>query len=281
MANVVINSQSKSLDKVLSDVDFGNKVVLDAGTGSWSTRFLAQRKPRRIVCVAGPGDKRKEEEARECLQSMGYKNYQIILENLICENLFPANSFDFILAHYFIEEVDGFAPFGICEVLHNLYKYLQEGGDLVIMNPEAYTPFRPEYELTSTPGVRGDAQLEKRSDRDLVEALYILLFAPVTLMLLNASIGGRYPSKWVCNWLIDAGFKELDMHFFDIKVYVDKEFTKRSEFAHQIISTMCAPKLREGLLERLEEVVSEYKRRKVTKDDFFLQRHYIICAKKG
>jgi SAM-dependent methyltransferase len=281
MENVVVSSQSKFLDRVLSDVNFENKVVLDAGTGGWSARFLAQREPGKIVCVAGPGDMRKEEEARNALQSIDYKNYQIILGNLICENLFPANSFDFIFAHYLIEEVDGFAPLGICEVLHNLHKFLREGGELVIVNPEAYVPFRPEYKLTSTIGIQGDAQLEKRSKRDLIDALYILLFTPATLMLLSNLTGGRYPSKWICNWLTDAGFKELETHFFDTKVYVDKDFTQRSTFARQIISTMCAPKLREGLLEILEGVVSEYKRRNVTEDDFFLQRHYVICAKKG
>jgi len=142
MENVVVSSQSKFLDKVISDVNLENKVVLDAGTGGWSARFLAQKKPEKIVCVAGPGDMRKEEEARNALQSLCYKNYQIILENLICENLFPSNTFDFILAHYLIEEVDGFAPLGICEVVHNLYKYLRKGGELVIVNPEAYVPFR-------------------------------------------------------------------------------------------------------------------------------------------
>jgi SAM-dependent methyltransferase len=278
--NIMVSSQSESLDKVLSDFSFGSKVVLDAGTGAWSAGFLARRKPRRVVCVAGPGDKRKEEEARNRLESIGYKNYQIILENLVCENLFPTDTFDFILAHYLIEEIDGFAPLGICEVLQNLYKYLRVGGDLVIVSPEAYVPFRPEYELTSALGIQGDAQLGMRSSRDLVEALYILLFAPATLMLLSAPVGGRYPSKWICNWLIHTGFKELETYFFDIKVYVDEEFTKRSEFARQVVLTMCTPKLREGLLERLEEVVSEYRRRKVTKDDFFLQRHYITRAKK-
>jgi len=186
--------------------------------------------------------------------------------------------------------VDGFAPLGICEVLQNLRKFLREGGELVIVNPEAYAPFRPENELTSTIGIRGDAQLEKRSNRDLIDALYLLLFTPATLMLLSNLTGGRYPSKWICNWLTDAGFKELETHFFDIKVSVDEEFTQKSTFARQIISTMCTPKLREGLLEKLEEVVSEYKRRNaksnarlrlsVTEDDFFLQRHYVIRAKK-
>ncbi len=109
---------------MLSDVDFENKIVLDAGTGGWSARFLAQRGPGKIVCVAGPGDIRKEEEARNALQSLRYENYRIIMENLIGENLFPENSFDFIFAHYLVEEVDGFAPLGICEVLNNLYKFL-------------------------------------------------------------------------------------------------------------------------------------------------------------
>lgn len=285
MENVVVSSQSKFLNKVISDINLENKVVLDAGTGSWSARFLAQRRPEKIVCVAGPGDVRKEEEARNALQSLCYKHYQLILENLICENLFPSDTFDFILAHYFIEEVDGFAPLGICEVLHNLYKYLREGGELVIVNQEAYVPFRPEYELTSTLGIQGDAQLDKRSNRDLIDALYLLLITPATLMLLNTSTGGyvrgRYPSRWILNWLTDAGFKELETYFFDIKVYVDEEFTQKSTFARQIISTMCTPKLREGLLEKLEEVVLGYKRRNVTEDDFFLRRHYVIRAKKG
>ena len=280
MENVVVSSQSKFLDKVISDISFEDKVVLDAGTGGWSARFLAQKKPRKIVCIAGPGDIRKEEEARDALKSIGYKNSQIILANLICENLFPSNTFDFILAHYLIEEVDGFAPLGICEVLHNLYNYLREEGELVMVNPEAYVPFRPEYELTSTIGIRGDAQLEKRSNRDLIDSLYPLLFTPATLMLLSNLTGERYPSKWICNWLTDVGFKELETHLFDTKVYVDEEFTQRATFARQIIKTMCAPKLQEGLLEILEEVVSEYNRRNVTEDDFFLQRHYIIRAKK-
>jgi len=282
MENVVVTTKSKFLDKVLSDFNFENKVVLDAGTGGWSARFLAQKSPGKMVCVAGPGDIRKKEEARNALHSIDYKHYQIILGNLICEDLFPANSFDFILADYLVEEVDGFAPLGICEVLHNLYKYLRKGGELVIINQEAYVPFRPEYELTSTLGIRGDAQLEKRSNRDLIDVLYFLLITPATLMLLNTSTGGyirgRYPSKWICNWLTNAGAKELETHFFDTKVYMDKDFTQRATFARKIIKTMCTPKLREGLLEKLEEVVSEYKRRNVAEDEFFLRRHYVIRA---
>lgn len=280
MGNVPICSKSEFLRQMLTEVDFGNKIVLDAGTGGWSARFLAQRKPKEMVCIAGPGDIRKVEEAKNSLQSMCYANYQIILENLIDENLFPSNTFDFVLADYLIEEVDGFAPQGIYEVLCNLYIYLRKEGELVIVNPEPYVPFRPEYELTSMLEIQGDAQLEKRSNRDLIDILYLLSITLSTLMLLNTSIEGRYPSKWIRNWLADIGFKELETHFFDIKFYADEEFTKKSNHTRQIISTSCTPKLRDALLEKLEEIISEYNHRKVAKDDFFLQRHYVIRAKK-
>ena len=166
METVIISSKSKYLDKILSDIDFGDKVVLDAGSGAWSARFLAQKKPKEIICVCGPGDVRKEEEAKNALQSIGYEKYQIVLKNLVHENLFPSNSFDFILADYLIEEIDGFAPLGIFEVLLNLYSYLKEDGELLILNPEAYASFRPEYEITSI-GFQGDNQLSKRNNRDL------------------------------------------------------------------------------------------------------------------
>lgn len=281
MGNVVVSSEFEFLDRVLSDINLENKVVLDAGTGGQSARFLAQREPGKIVCVTAPGDTRKEKEARKRLESMSYRNYQIILESLVSENLFPSNSFDFILAHYLIQSVDGFAPFGVSEVLYGLCKYLRQGEELAIVESEAYVPFRPDYELTSTYEIRGDAQLGKRSNRDLIDALYFLVTIPVALKLLSPTIGGHYPSKWICSWLTDAGFIELEKYSFDIKVYVDKEFTQRSAFTRQMISKTCTPKLRDGLLEKLEEVVSEYRHRAVTKDDFFLQRHYIIRARKG
>ena len=281
MENVIVNSEFEFLDRVLSDVNLENKVVLDAGTGGRSTRFLAQKVPGKIVCVAAPGDTRKEEEARERLESMSYRNYQIILQNLVSSDLFPPDSFDFILAHYLIQSVDGFAPLGLYEVLYSLYEYLRRGGELVVVEPEASVPFRPEYELTSTYEIRGDAQLGKRSNRELIDTLLFLVMIPVSLKLLSPSTGGRYPSRWVYNWLADVGFMELEKCPFDIKVYVDREFTQRSAFTRQTILKMCTPKLQDGLLEKLEEVVSEYKHRAITKDDFFLQRHYVIRARKG
>ena len=281
MENVVVNSEFDFLDRVLSDVNLENKVVLDAGTGGRSTRFLAQREPGKIVCVAAPGDTRKEEEARNRLESMSYRNYQIILENLVSENLFLSDSFDFILAHYLVQSVDGFAPLGAREVLNSLCKYLRQGGELVIVEPEAHAPFRPEYELTSTYEIRGDAQLGKRSNRELIDALLFLAMTSVSLKLLSPSTGGRYPSKWIYNWLTDVGFTELERYSFDIRMYVDREFTQRSAFTREMILRECDPKLRDGLLEKLEEVASEYRHRAVTEDDFFLQRHYIIRARKG
>ena len=280
MESVIVNSEFKFLDRVLSDVSLENKVVLDAGTGGRSTRFLAQRQPGKLVCVAAPGDTRKEEEARERLESMNYGNYQILLENLVSEALFPSNSFDFILAHYLIQSVDGFAPLGVYEVLCSLYKYLRQGGELVIVEPEAYAPFRPEYELTSTYEVLGDAQLGRRSNRELIDTILFLVMIPDSLKLLSPPTGGRYPSKWICNWLTGVGFTELEECSFDIKMYVDKEFTQRAAFTRQMIMKTCTPKFRDGLLEKLEEVVSEYKSRGVSKDDFFLQRHYVIRARK-
>lgn len=65
--DVVVSSKSESLHRSLSDVDFDNKTILDAGTGDWSARFLARRAPDKIVGVVGPGDVRKEDEARIAL----------------------------------------------------------------------------------------------------------------------------------------------------------------------------------------------------------------------
>ncbi len=281
MESVIVDSEFEFLDRVLSDINLENKVVLDAGTGDRSARFLAQRQPGKLVCVAAPGDTRKEEETRERLESMGYRNYRVVLENLVSQYLFPANSFDFILAHYLIQSVDGFASLGVYEMLCSLYQYLRQGGELVIVESEAYAPFRPEYELTSTYEIHGDAQLRKRSNRDLIDALHFLVMTPIALMLLNPSTGGHYPSRWICSWLTNAGFTELEECSFDIKVYVDKKFAQRAAFTRQMIMRTCTSKLRDGLLEKLEEVVSEYKSRRVSKDDFFLHRHYVIRARKG
>ena len=279
MENIIISSKSQYLDKVLSDIDFVDKIVLDAGTGTWSARFLAQKKPKEIICVCGPGDMRKGEEAKNALQSVGYEKYQIVLKNLVHGNLFPSNTFDFILADYLIKEIDGFAPLGIFEVLLNLYNYLREDGELLILNPEAYVSFRPEYEITST-GVQGDNQLPKRDNRDLIDALYLFLYIPITLKLLFNPLGGSYPSRWIYNWLANVGFVEIETFFFDIRVNTDKEFSQRYTTAKQIISAICMPKLRDGLLEKLEEIVLEYSNRNVIEDDSFLRRHYIIRAKK-
>ena len=65
--DVAASSKSESLIRALSDVDFDNRTILDAGTGVWSARFLARRAPDKIVGVIGPGDVRKEEEARSAL----------------------------------------------------------------------------------------------------------------------------------------------------------------------------------------------------------------------
>ncbi len=278
--DVVVSSKSESLSRVLSDVDFHDKTVLDAGTGVWSARFLARRAPAKIVGVVGPEDIRKEEEAGIAFESIGYRNYQLISANLISQNLFSANVFDFILADHLIEEVDSFAPLGICGVFRNLSKFLRDGGELAIVNPEAQPPFCPAYRLTSTYGIQGEIQLSKRSNRELMDALYLLLSASLTLNVLFPLTFVCYPSEWVRNWLIDAGLKEVRNYFFDVKVPTGREFTKRYTSTKQIISTIHPSTLQEGLLHKLEEVASEYKRRDIAEDDYFLQRHYIIRAKK-
>ena len=65
--DTVVSSKPEFLHSALSDVDFDNRTILDAGTGVWSARFLARRAPEKIVGVVGPGDIRKEEEARNAL----------------------------------------------------------------------------------------------------------------------------------------------------------------------------------------------------------------------
>jgi len=277
----IVSSEFEFLDRSLSDVNLQGKDVLDAGAGARSARFLALKNPRKLVCIVGPGDIRKEEEAGNRLESMGYKDYQIVQENLACENPSRSDSFDFILAHYLIQSVDGFAPLGVYKVLCSLHSYLRKGGELVIIEPEPLVPFRPAYEILSTYEIRGDAELEKRSSRHLMDVVYFLVTTATRLTLLNTATEGHYPSEWVYNWLTGLGFTELRKSHFDIKVYVDKEFTQRAAFARDIISKMNSSKLRDGLLEKLEEVILAFKRRNVTKDDFFLHRHYAIRAGKN
>jgi SAM-dependent methyltransferase len=204
----------------------------------------------------------------------------VVQENLACENPSRLDSFDFILAHYLIQSVDGFTPLKVCEVLRNLHSYLRKGGELVVIEPEPHVPFRPEYEITSMYEVRGDAELEKRSNRDLIDVLYFLVTTATRLTLLNTAIEGNYPSEWIYNWLNSVGFTILEKCHFGIKMYVDKEFTQRTAFARNILSKMDASKLRDGLLEKLEMVVSEFRRRNVPEDDLFLHRHYVIRAQK-
>ena len=277
---MIVSSEFEFLDGLLSDVNLQDKDVLDAGAGARSARFLALKNPGKLVCIVGPGDIRKEEEAGDRLQSMGYKDYQVVQENLACENPSRSDSFDFILAHYLIQSVDGFAPLGVYKVLHSLHNYLRKRGELVIIEPEPHVPFRPDYEILSTYEIRGDAELEKRSSRHLIDVLYFLVTTATKLTLLDTATEGHYPSEWIHNWLASLGFTELRKSHFDIKVYVDKEFTQRAAFARDIMSKMNSSKLRDGLLEKLEEVISAFKRRNVTKEDFFLYRHYAIRAGK-
>lgn len=274
--SAVINSRREFLDSL----DFENKVVLDAGTGGWSARFLAEKKPKKIVCVSGPGDVRKQEEAERALQSTNYKNYQLLNGNLADEKLFAENSFDCILADHLMEEIDTFAPLRICDVLGNFHRYLRLGGEVIIVNPEANIPFRPDFELNSALGIEGNAQLEKRDHQDLIDAVYLLLSTAFTLKFMFPSTFNRYPSQWIGTWLINAGFKELKRYFFDIQVRLVQEFKKRVASVRQVIKAICVPKQREALLEQLAEIVSEFKHRNVPEDDFFLHRHYIIHAKK-
>ena len=274
--SAVINSRRE----FLASLNLENKVVLDAGTGGWSARFLAEKRSKKIVCVSGPGDIRKKKEARQALQSTSCENYELLNGNLADERLFAAKSFDFILADYLIEEIDTFAPLGICGVLSNFYRYLRCGGEVIIVNPEARIPFRPDFELNSTLGVQGNAELKKRSHQDLIDAVYLLLSTALTLKFMFPLTFNRYPSQWIGTWLTNVGFKELKRYFFDMQVYLVQEFTKRVASVRQIIQTICVPKQQEALLEQLAEIVLEFEHRNVSEDDFFLYRHYIIHAKK-
>ena len=66
----------------------------------------------------------------------------------------------------------------------------------------------------------------------------------------------------------------------EVKVQMGREFTKRFSWTRQIMPTIHPSTFGEGLLHELEKVTSEYKRRDVAEDAHFLQRHYIIRAKK-
>ena len=157
---------------------------------------------------------------------------------------------------------------------------LQFGGEVIIINPEANIPFRPDFEFNSGFGIWGDAQLEKRRHWDLMDAVYLILSSALTLKFLFPLTFSRYPSQWIGTWLINAGFKELNRYFFDTQVYLVPEFTKRVTSVRQVIKTICFPKQREALLEQLEEIVAEFKRRNIAENDCFLHRHYIVTARK-
>jgi SAM-dependent methyltransferase len=261
---------------ILSQYDFGNASVLDAGTGKTSAQLLANMKPKTLVCVTLEGDLRKGESVKRILDSQNNKGHVLLYGDLANETLFNEGSFDFILADYLVGEL---AVDKVLRVFKNLFKFLKPEGQVLLVDREFCPGFVPRFRYLSMGKIKGSTELEKRSDRDLVEVANLFLTIPRELLLLSETERSfDFPSYWVSLWLEDVGFQVLEVSYFDSKVNTESEFRSRVEWAKQRIKNIKNSKLRKGLIEELEKVVIEYDVRKIAKSDFFLRKQFLIRA---
>lgn len=279
MTEYPICSKFEFLKQTVSETLVASKIVLDAGTGRGSAQFLAEMTPKRLVCVALPGDLRKGEQTRQHMHATGYANYELVYGDLSDFTLFEEETFDFILADYLVGELH---EANIDVVFQNLFTILKAKGKILVVDREQYFGVTPSVQYVSMGEIQADPDLRNRPHRDLIDVVNI--FMSMSRMLLTFIPSRRstadYPSRWVTLWLQTVGFRHLEISYFLQSSNLKREFEQRTVWAKERIQRLKNRALQEGLLLELNKVIEEYQRREIPDDEEFFRKHYVIRTRK-
>lgn len=114
----ISKSQKEILDSLFEKIEGKKEKILDLGSGRTSIFYLTDKfKNITIKGVIYPGDLRKIEPIKECVEN---ENYKIIESDI--KDLDSSENYDVVLAHLFLGEAEKFAGNKFEEVLDNLFK---------------------------------------------------------------------------------------------------------------------------------------------------------------
>lgn len=267
------------LREVFSEINFSEASVLDAGTGRGSAQLLIDTKPKDLTCLTYTGDLRKGGKVQEILDQTKNENYKLKYGDLADIRLFPSHSFDYILGHLLIGELEAGK---VEKVLSNLFKWLKTNGKVFFTDREFYEGFKPKWEYVSMGEIKGEPQLSERPNRDLYDLLNLFLNIPKDITLLSPRERSfDYPSTWIISWLEKAGFKEIECNYFESEEKIREEFEGRLEFVNQRIENLSNPELKNGLLKELHKLIDEFEKRNISEEEVFFRKHYLITAEKN
>ena len=266
------------IEQYFADRSFLWKSVLDAWTGKSSAVFLAGKNPDELTLLAYEWDVRKWESTEKALIEKWYKNYKIVYGDISKEGIFGENAFDFVFADYLIWEI---TPAKLSSTFNAIAKFLKNTGEVVFIDRETYWWYEPKFNYVSMDKIEWIPELEKRSPRELIEIIDMFMMMTKTLTLFQTEIRTfDYPSEWILAIIQNSGLILNDVQYFESKQTIEDEFKQRIERARWRIKNLENRDISKGLLLEIEKVENEFNKRNISKDEYYLRKHYVISAKK-
>lgn len=169
-------------------------LVLDAGTGRSSMRWLLSLQTERWTAITG--SPRMAEATREEIGERMRPQDRLLVANWMDSELLAGESYDTVLADYLLGAIDGFAPYWQDRLFSRLRPLV--GRRLYVIGLEPYVPNRPTDpagKIVNEIGRLRDACLLLSGDRPYRE----------------------YPLEWVLRHLRLAGLRPVDAHRMPIR----------------------------------------------------------------
>ena len=182
----------RHIEQVQSDRPWGS--MLDAGTGVNSITWLAGLATDRWTAVTGSAF--EADSARDALGGKLRQQDRIILGNWSDPALLKDDVYDTVLADYLLGAIDGFAPYFQAYLFGRLRPLT--GRALYVTGLEPYVP-------TDRPDAK-DARLLWEIGR----------YRDSCILLAGDRPYREFPSQWVIDHLLRAGFKVLSAKHFKI-----------------------------------------------------------------
>jgi hypothetical protein len=273
----MIISKIEFLNNLLSGCDLKKSVVLDAGTGKTSSRLLIDKHPNKLFCVAYPGDKRKGEPVQQILKSANNMNYTFLYGDLKDIQLFPEETFSFILADYLLGEV---SVDKVLAIFYNMHHWLQPNGKILLLDREYLQTFQPQIQYLSMGEVEGKVDFLQFTDSDFIDALDMLLRIPTQIDLFRKQERTfDFPSLWIKSWLEQTGFYNIHLTIFQSRIDTKEEFESKLIWVKERISRMKNSNLQKGLLEEVSKLERAFYS-SLSESSYFLRTHYCFQSTK-
>jgi hypothetical protein len=250
--------------------------VLDAGTGKTSAQLLVKKHPNKLICVTYPGDKRKGVPVQNILKKINNINYTLLYGDLEDIQLFPEETFSFVLADYLLGEV---SVDKVLTIFHNMHHWLQPNGQILLLDREYHQAFQPQIQYLSMGEVEGKVDLFKFSDSDFIEALDMFLRMPTQIDLFRKHERTfDFPSLWIKSWLEQTGFHNIHLTIFQSRINTKEEFETGLIWVKERIQRMKNSNLQKGLLEEVSNLEKAFYTN--LSETYFLRTHYCFQSSK-